>query len=541
MQNNNKNKIRNGAALEHGAAHAQDHKQWSRRDFLRGLGLTGGAFMLGGTALNAVGASPLAYLLNESVEDRILVMIRLQGGNDGLNTFVPLYDYGTYQSNRPQIALPQNSLVGLSPEFGMHNAMSALSTMWQEGQMKVVNSVGYDNHSLSHFRGSDIWHSASDADVVDNSGWLGRFLENEYPDYLTNPPEVPPAVQIGSIGNLLFNGSDENNTSYAVSVTDPNQLFEIAQTGQLYSLDNLPECYIGEQLGYLRTVANNTLQYATIINESYENSETQAAYPAARLGQQLELVARLIKGGLGTKMYVVTLNGFDTHAGQLNNHQSLLNDLAESVNAFFTDLEIGGRAQDVLAMTYSEFGRRVNQNASQGTDHGTAAPVMLFGEGLNGNGFLGTNPDLQNLDNNSNLMHGTDFREIYASVLENWLCIDGDLVDNILGQSFERMDLGLSCMAVSTSSPAEVAFRHEARYSPTGEVTIHYTLTQATDVRVEVFNILGQPMALLYQGRQIPGEYAYRFEGGSRYAPSSYIYRIEANGQTYSRQMMVGM
>lgn len=541
MQNINKNKIRHGAALEHGAAHIQDHKTWSRRDFLRGLGLTGGAFMLGGNTLNAVGASPLAYLLNGSVEDRILVMIRLQGGNDGLNTFVPLYDYGTYQSNRSQIALPENSLVNLAPEFGMHNAMSALSTMWQDGQMKVVNSVGYDNQSLSHFRGSDIWHSASNPNVIDDSGWLGRFLENEYPDYLTNPPEVPPAVQIGSIGSLLFNGSDENNTTRAVSVTNPTELYEIAQTGQLYDLNNLPDCYIGDQLGYLRAVANTTFQYAGIINESYENSQTQAAYPQGGIGQQLELVARLIKGGLGTKMYVVTLNGFDTHAEQTSKHEELLNNLAESVNAFFTDLEVGGRAQDVLAMTYSEFGRRVNQNASQGTDHGKAAPVMLFGQGLNGNGFLGTNPDLQNLDANDNLIHGTDFREIYASVLENWLCIDGSLVDNILGQSFDRMDLGLNCTAVSTTSAPQFAFQHEARYSPTGEVTIHYTLSQTTDVKVEVFNILGQPMAVLHQGRQVPGEYAYRFEGGSRYAPSSYMYRIEANGKAYSRQMMVGL
>jgi len=240
-------------------------------------------------------------------------------------------------------------------------------------------------------------------------------------------------------------------------------------------------------------------------------------------------------------MYVVTLGSFDTHAGQSGDHQSLLNNLAESVNAFFADLEMGGKAQDVLAMTYSEFGRRVNQNASQGTDHGTAAPVMLFGQGLNGNGFLGTNPDLQNLDASGNLMHSTDFREIYASVLENWLCIDADLVDNILGQSFDRMDLGLECAAVSTTSAPQIAFQHEARYSSTGEVTIYYTLTQTTDVKVEVFNILGQPMALLHQGRQVPGEYAYRFEGGSRYAPTSYIYRIEANGKAYSRQMMVGL
>ena len=532
-------KMRHGAALEHGKAHEQDHKQWSRRNFLRGLGLSSGALMLGKTPLMAEGASPFAFMLNTSTEDRILVMIRLSGGNDGLNTFVPLYDYGTYQANRPQIGLAQNELSNLSPEFGMNSVMNSLMPMWQEGQMKVVNSVGYEDQSLSHFRGTDIWNSASNPEDIVASGWLGRFLENEYPDYLTNGPEEPPAIQIGSVGSFLFNGSD--NTGYGVSLTDPEQLFEIAQTGQLYDVANLPDCHFGEQLGYLRAVANSSFRYADVINQAYENASTQATYPNDGLGQQLELVARLIKGGLGTKMYMVTLGSFDTHAGQVNDHNTLLNNLAESVSAFFEDLAIADKAQDVLAMTYSEFGRRVNQNAAGGTDHGTAAPVMLFGEGLNGNGFLGQNPDLGNLDDNGNLLHGTDFRQIYATVLENWLCIDSELVDNILEQSFERMDdLGLVCNpAVSSPSLPGYTIQHEARYAPNGEISIHYTLPNTMYVRIEIFNLLGQSMKVLYNGRQSGGQHILPFNGGSRLAPSTYLYRIEANGQAYSRQIVV--
>ncbi len=545
MSNNNNHKIRHGAAKEHGKAHQEDHKKWTRRSFLRGMGLTGGAgLLLGGTPVSALAASPFGYLLNNAVEDRTLVLIRLGGGNDGLNTFVPLYDYGTYQSYRPNIALPQNSLINLGDEFGMHGAMDNLYPLWQEGQMKVVNNVGYENHNLSHFRSTDIWGSASDSDVVDNSGWMGRFLENEFPAFITDAPPKPPAVQIGSVGSLVFDGSDENFTSYAVSVTSPDDLFEIAQTGQLYPTENLPDCYYGDQLEYMRIVTNTTFRYAEVIKEAYDNSTNEVDYSEnqVNIGAQLALVARLIKGGLGTKIYMVTLDGFDTHAGQLANHDRLLRGLAGGVSNFFADLgeDLG---KDVLCMTFSEFGRRVNQNASQGTDHGTAAPLMLFGQGLNGNGFLGENPDLQNLDNNSNLQFSTDFREIYASVLENWLCIDGDLVDNILGQSFNRIDLGLTCNPVvsSPSLPGYTGIQHQARYGRDGQIHIHYNLPNTMYTKVEVFSILGQPIALLQQGRQAGGEHQVHFQSNSRYAPANYIYRIEANGQAYSGKIVVGI
>ncbi len=533
------NNIRKGASLADKKAHAKDHKRWSRRNFIRGLGLTAGTgMMLAKTPISAIASSPLAYLLNEAAnEDRVFVLIRLKGGNDGLNTIVPLYDYSTYQSYRPNIALAENSLLGLSNEFGMHPNLQNIKSLWDDGKMKVVNNVGYDNHSLSHFRSTDIWGSASDASEVINSGWLGRFLENEYPDYLMTPPPNPPAIQIGSSGSLLFNGAGESNTNYSLAVTSPDELFEIAQTGQLYDTQNIPDCHYGTQLEYLRTVANTTFIYADIIKQAYDNSSTEIDFTTS-LGNQLALVSRLIKGGLGTKFYVVSLDGFDTHAGQLNSHAQLMNNLSSAVREFYEDL--GAKGKDVLSMTFSEFGRRVQQNASQGTDHGTAAPIMLFGEGLNGNGFIGTGPDLDDLDNNGNLKFGTDFREIYASVLENWLCIDPDLVNNILGQSFDRLDIGLTCSPqVSSPSLAGYQLQHEARYTSDGQIIIRYTLPNTMFTKVEVFNILGQSVAKLHQGRQSRGEHQLTFRGGSQFAPSSYVYRIEANGQAYSNKIVL--
>jgi len=539
---NNKDN-RHGSAIEHGQAHEKDHKSWSRRTFLKGLGIAGsGSVMLGSNPVSALAASPFGFMLNNSPSDRVLVLIRLKGGNDGLNTFVPLYDYDAYQSNRPNIAIPENNVLDVTNELGMNPNMQNLIPLWQADKMKIVNGVGYPDHNLSHFRSSDILHSASDSNVVDESGWLGRFLENEFPDYVTDPPVKPPAVQIGSVGSILFNGTAGDTDTYAFSVTDPESLFEIAQNGTLYDVENLPDCYYGEQLGYMRSVVNNTYRYAEVIKDAYDNSSTEVNYTSSQLGAQLSLVARLIKGGLGSKFYVVSLDGFDTHAGQLNNHNNLLNILSTAVKEFYDDLSFGEWDRDVLSMTYSEFGRRVQQNASQGTDHGTAAPMMLFGPGLNGSGVVGTGPSLDDLDATGNLKYTTDFRDVYTSVLEKWLCIDPLLVENIMGQSFEGVDLGLSCEeATSSTNLPGYSLKHEARYAPDGSVFIYYNLPETKYVKVEIFNILGQPVQILHKGRQSAGEYQFEVMAGNKFAPSQYVYKIEVNGQAYSKVLAMKM
>ena len=527
-----------GASLINKEAHHKDHKSWSRRTFLKGLGITGGASMfLKGTPVSALGSSPFGYLLNNSPSDRILVMVRLKGGNDGLNTVIPLYDYSEYANNRPQIRIPESEALNISNELALNPRMENLMPMWENGLMKVVNGVGYTNQNLSHFRSTDIWNSASDSEDIDESGWLGRFLENEYPDFFTNPPEKPPAVQIGVVGSILFNGMEGDASNYALSVTDPQELFEIAQSGSLYDVENLPPCYYGEQLGYVRTVVNQTFRYAEPIKEAYDNANNEANYMnGSALGRQLALVARLIKGGLGSKFYVVSLDGFDTHANQDNNHGNLLEEIATNMNAFYEDLSYGEWDKLVLSSTFSEFGRRLNQNASGGTDHGTAAPVMLFGPGLNGNGVVGDAPDLSDLDNNGNIKHSIDFRQIYTTILEKWLCIDPSLIENIMGDSFNEIDLGLECEgSVSVPKLPGYDISHAARYGNGGKVYIKYEIPRTMYMKLEIFNILGQPVQTLFKGRQSAGEYQFEFSAGTYLAPSRYVYRIEANGQAYSK------
>ena len=534
-----KPKGRYGSALEHGAAHAHDHQSWSRRTFMKNLGIAGSVSMLlGRTPLTALSASPLGMALNTTESDNILVLIRFKGGNDGLNMIVPLFDYGTYKNYRPTIAIPEDQLINLNDSFGMPTTMASVQSMWEGGAMKVVNNVGYENQNLSHFRSTDIWSSASDTNDLDDSGWLGRLLNRQFPDYVTDPPESPQAIQIGGSGTLTFN--NEEGVNMGVIVNDPEELFQIAQNGELYDAVDVPECYYGEQLSFVRTVANSTFRYAEIIASAYDVGVNAVEY-GPNLGEQLALVARLIKGGLETKLYMVTLDGFDTHANQNGMHPYLMNNLTMAVQAFYEDLGASGLAHRVLSMTFSEFGRRIEQNASGGTDHGAAAPMILFGEGLNGNGFVGSAPDLQNLDEVGNLRYELDFRQIYSTVLENWLCIDPNLVDEVLGRSFERLpELGLTCQTpTATHHQQATLLNHRALYDQ-GRIVVEYTLPESMPVKVQIFDILGRPVETLFEGYQMAGTHRHNFQTwGNRITSGIYVYHIMAGRRAYSNKIRI--
>lgn len=538
------NHTRYGSALEHGEAHQKDHHHWSRRGFLRNLGILGGTSMLlGKLPVTAIGASPLSIALNGAEGDRILVLIRLKGGNDGLNTIIPLYDYRTYANARPDIRIRENDYTKLNDEFAIPNTLSRIHPLWEEGAMRVINSVGYPDQNLSHFRSTDIWSSGSDAAVIDNSGWLGRYLGDLYPNYLNNPPSVPPAIQIGGFGSSLFN--DTNMVNISVNVSDPQQLEEIAERGQLYDLQNLPECLYGEQLGYMRTIANSTFFYAEVIAEAAEQGRNAVDYPTYNpLANSLATVARMIKGNLGTQIYMVTLDGFDTHARQAQYHSSLMNYLAEAVDLFYTDLAAGGYADKVLSMTFSEFGRRVLQNASQGTDHGAAAPLLLFGNGLNGSQIQGVKPNLDDMDQAGNLKFHTNFRQIYATILEQWLCIDSTTVNQTLGQDFERLNLGFACENVTTSLQNKVyepfGLTHGVYAVAPDAFLIKFQLPQTAKIQVDVVSSIGQPIASLVNQTLAAGKHQTTFNiSNSRLPNGQYFYRIIVDGRLVSGSLQV--
>ena len=518
--------------------HNLEHAVWNRRSFLQALGLAGtGSLVAGNLPIYATTPTPLSTAIAMSDSDRILVIVRLKGGNDGLNTVIPKYDYSTYASLRPTLKITDANSFALSADFRMPNYMNPLQALWNNGKMKVVHGVGYPNQNLSHFSSADLWSSAADNGSPLQTGVFGRYYEDMYPDYILNPPTVPPAVQIGSLSNLMFNGEE---TGYAFSVANPEQLAQIAQSGTAYDMQNLPTCDYGTQLGFMRGVTNTVYNYSSVINAAYTSTDNSVTFADNEIAKQFAIVSRLIKGFLGTKIYMVTLDGFDTHANQPAAHQQLMSQLTQAIANFYTDLESGGVAQDVLTMTISEFGRRAHENASNGTDHGAASTMLLFGEGLNDSGFVGTHPDLNNLDTNGNLQFTTDYREIYASILENWLCIDSDIVDQTLLHNYNRANLGITCNTSDIQDMhTEVYFKHYPIYKK-NSVFIAYTLTKPMEIKIELFNVLGKRIVTIQNERQLSGTYQINLNKDNQNYVGQYFYRIIANGKAHSKSILFG-
>jgi len=309
--------------LEHDG-HETEHKDWSRRSFLQALGIAGsGSMMLGSSMLTASGPSPLTTAIAAAETDNILILIRLSGGNDGLSTVIPIEQYDAYANARPNIYIPESKILKLTDEFGVPSYMSAVQPMWDQGQFKAVHGVGYDNQSLSHFTGSDIFAN-TDLETTGfsglNTGWMGRHFEHLYPDYLSDfpgsRPEGPAAIQIGNYGSLVFEGEE---TNYAFVTNNLEQLETIAGTGLQYSVDEVDDtCMYGDQIKYLRGVSNVTNEYAGKIHEAYVRGEALRCveYQDNYFARQLALLASLIKGNLGTKVYMISMGGFDTHGNQ---------------------------------------------------------------------------------------------------------------------------------------------------------------------------------------------------------------------------------
>ncbi len=530
---------RYGSCLEHGEAHAQDHARWSRRDFLSGMGLAaaGGALVLGGTPVRAFGQTPLLAHLRRLETDRVLVLIQLNGGNDGLNTVVPKTN-DLYYNARPQLAIAAGETIALNDEMGLHPSFNALTPVYGEGQMAVLQNVGYPTPNLSHFASTDVWLSASPEEMP-NTGWLGRYLGQEFPDFEEDPPDYPLAVQMGGLSSMLFQGDGAN---LGMSLASPELFERIAEEGIIYDVSNLPTTTYGAEMAFVRGVANDSFQYAGAIQTASQTGQNRVEYPGGNpLSGNLSIVAQLIKGQLGARIYHVSIGGFDTHANQNGQHSNLLRNLSEAVKAFLDDLAADGWSDDVLVMTFSEFGRRVNQNGSGGTDHGTAAPLFLFGGGVEG-GLYGKAPDLVDLDQTGNLKFDIDFRAVYATVLQDWFGLAEQTVAQVLGGAFGVLGF-VSDPATPTaneSEPVPQTFTLHQNYpNPFNpSTTITYTLNRAERVTLRVYDAQGRLVQTLVDGTQPAGPHALSFDAG--HLPSgAYFYRLQTAEGMRTRQMVL--
>ncbi|CAG5071996.1 hypothetical protein DYBT9623_03936 [Dyadobacter sp. CECT 9623] len=394
--------------------------------------------------------------------DRILVIIYLGGGNDGLNTVIPLEYYSQYQSLRSNIAIPESSVLKLSgnAETGFHPAMTGMRQMYDDGKLAMIHSVSYPNPDQSHYRSTDIWMTGVDSTQYATSGWAGRYLNERYSGYPDGYPngemEDPLAIQIGQISTTTLLG---NQQSMGVTIENPQSFYQLIGESTTGDLGSLPCCDAGELIAFIRQKQALAVGYASEIKAAADAGTNMAAYPAAteknELAEQLKIVARLIHGGLKSKIYYVELGGFDTHSTQVGStplegiHAQLLKKLSDGIAAFQNDLKLQGTEDKVLGMTFSDFGRRATSNASKGTDHGIGAPMFVFGTGIKRQ-IVGNNPDLVNGllpvspspgITNRDIKMQVDFRRVYGDILNDWFGTADSTTDRVLYRDFKTTSL----------------------------------------------------------------------------------------------------
>lgn len=484
----------------------------NRRRFIRNVGTTGVAVTALPTFIDkfavralAGGDSKLGTLLSDS--DRVLVLIQLIGGNDGLNTVVPIED-PIYYNRRPRLAIAKQRTLKLTDTLGLHPSMPEFSALYEKGQMAVVQGVSYPNPDRSHFRGTDIWLTATDSTVFGSTGWIGRYLDTQAPGFPSTLPEQPLAVQIGTALSLGLQGSAG---AMGVTFRDPDEFYRLVNAGG--AIEEVPSADLGDtpaahEVDFMRNVARSADVYATVVKQAADKAPpASVTYPATMLASALKVVAQLITGGLTSKVYLVSLNSgsFDTHANQVNasdpaigTHANLLSELSGAAGAFMQDMTNQGQAERVAGLTFSEFGRRVAENGSLGTDHGTAAPMFVFGGSVNG-AVYGANPDLENLDERGDLLVGNDFRDVYASVLLQLFGETNNLGADVLYRDFSATALPLFKRTTSVQDGSGIGtplgIRAIAPNPASADVVAYLTIDISTEATVEICDVRGRRIA----------------------------------------------
>jgi uncharacterized protein (DUF1501 family) len=403
----------------------------TRRSFLKSSSLIALGAGVPGFLSRTAAQAPAAN--QAGARDTILVVIQLTGGNDGLNTVIPFND-PEYARLRPTLRQPANQVVRVNNDIGLHPSMTALGDLLQDRALCVVQGVGYPNPSQSHFDSMDYWQSAR-IERKPTEGWIGRALrhlrDSEGSYHLANVNETAPVALTGGPVRVPTITTLEDfqlrlEASSAANRRDQQNLLDAVSTpvGQ----DDL--------LNFVQRTATNTYATTRRLRDVGRSYQPRVPYPQTSLGNQLKLAAQFIDAGMGARLFYVTLDGFDTHSGQAPLHANLWREVSDAMAAFFKDMAARGQRDRVLMMTFSEFGRRARENGSRGTDHGSAAPMILVG-GKVKSGLVGAHPSLTQLED-GNLRHHTDFRQVYAAILETWLGVPSR---QILGQAYQPVEI----------------------------------------------------------------------------------------------------
>ena len=507
--------------------------------------------LLGGNTVRALGRSPLRSALEASaVNDHILVIVQLAGGNDGLNTLVPISST-EYYSLRPTLGLKKADagLFTLADHdtLAWNGRMTGMADLYAAGKVAALQNVGYANPDLSHFRGTDIWNTATDARMFANTGWIGRLLGDLNPNY--PPAEIPKGSQPLAVqfGNSLSNAFLGKNGGMGIVI---NQL-PTQNNASIHNYDAIPSNpsnpYL--ELDYVRTIQKETEVYTqTLIDRSVKTNKV--TYPTGNtLATQLASVAQCIASGFSTKVYLVTQTGYDTHSNQANDHPTLLGNLSAAITAFQQDLEASGLADKVVTMTYSEFGRRPQENGG-GTDHGTAAPLFVIGTQVKG-GVRGSDPNLTALVSKNLVFEAQhDFRNVYASIMTEWLEIDSTEVTQVLTKSGSEtfssnanwLNLGIikdkPQQAVYADGAPGLMLMQNYPNPCQDRTAIEFALPANGRVELSVWNMKGEEIARVADQVMSAGTYRESFNT-SRLANGTYLYRLKTTTGEVTRQLVV--
>lgn len=525
----------------------------------------------------------LNAIANVNCSDKILVVVQLFGGNDGLNTFIPLDQYSTLQSVRANVTIPENNLrfatsvnngmaqlgtrstiTSKYPDMAFHPALEGLYNLFDQEKMSIVMGCSYPNPDLSHFRATDIWMMGADSNEFLVSGWVGRNLESLYQDYgFPDPTELtqygytdPLSINMGSISPLSLN--DTKGIAAGISTTTINNDYPLLGG---YG-DAAPASCAGEELTFLRKVAVDTDLYNKQVVDA-ASKVTDSAYPASNLygndmlSRNLRNVAKLIKGGMQTRVYTVSQGGYDTHTQQVGsnahdgNHTSLLYSLSRAISGFQDDIEKMGMADKVVGVVFTEFGRTVRSNGGKGTDHGVSTPVWLFGTPLKG-GRYGTNPQLYNPDTNkieNQVPMQYDYRSVYYSILKDWFCLSQTQLESVFGgaektakYASQYHDLFREPFVTANKDDIQHAERTNkllnTHPNPLSESGIIAFNTSGGSVTLELYDVQGHKIKTIMDTNVNPGHHEVPFEKEGL-KPGMYVVRMKAKDFTESVKMVV--
>jgi uncharacterized protein (DUF1501 family) len=508
-------------------------KDLTRSEFLRQMALLSGGVGLGISGMPAQAYAQLPAGIATSVPTgNALVIIQLVGGNDGLNTVIPA-ENDIYFAKRPDIAIKKENAIALKNGMYLHPSMAPIKSLYDQGNVSIIQNVGYANPNRSHFRSTDIWNTGSDANVVWEEGWAARYLADRYPNYPITMPTQPMAIQLGSVESLLFQ-SDLGR--FGTVFEDPNLFYQLV-SGTLADDEIPPATLAGDELAFLKQISSTSIQYSKVIRDGALKGANRVTYPNTNLSKQLGIVARLISGGLETPVYLCTIGGFDTHANQLTQHANLWKQISEAVAAFQKDLKAQNISEKVTLMTFSEFGRRVNQNGTAGTDHGTAAPLFVIGDTVRG-GMIGENPSLTNVDASGDIKSMFDYRQIYSTVLRDHLGLSATSTTEIFKKSFERLPIFLSSPLLPEAD-ARIRLLDPAPNPAVGLVRIQYAVFGNMKIEVALYNMVGEKVGSIFSGDAISGTYTQMLDTSAFPAGTYLVSLASSGGERITKRLII--